>query len=173
VPDLGLEFDVKEGEQTIEFTPTKQGLIPWSCWMGMLQGDFLVVAEDQPTDQPVEPPRVAQHPASAVPQSAISGPGRAEPATEAPPPLPASPAAVDTPNAKAPEPPPSPAPPKTYTIARGDTLSSIAKAFYGDRRAWRAIAKANPGLDPKKLRPGQVIKLPALSPDGEGARPVP
>jgi copper ion binding protein len=42
VPTLGLEFDIKKGEQTIEFTPTEAGTIRWSCWMGMIQGSFIV-----------------------------------------------------------------------------------------------------------------------------------
>jgi len=42
VPALGLEFDVKKGEQTIEFTPTEAGTIRWSCWMGMIRGSFIV-----------------------------------------------------------------------------------------------------------------------------------
>ncbi|HEY8126346.1 MAG TPA: sulfite exporter TauE/SafE family protein [Methylocystis sp.] len=43
VPSLNLEFDIKPGRQTIEFTPEKTGVIPWSCWMGMLRGEFVVV----------------------------------------------------------------------------------------------------------------------------------
>jgi len=43
VPKLGLEFDVKQGEQVIEFTPPNEDtVIPWSCWMGMIQGTFVV-----------------------------------------------------------------------------------------------------------------------------------
>ncbi|MBU4501919.1 MAG: sulfite exporter TauE/SafE family protein [Nanoarchaeota archaeon] len=42
VPKLGLNFDIKKGEQVIEFTPTKEGIIPWSCWMGMIPGTFVV-----------------------------------------------------------------------------------------------------------------------------------
>jgi heme/copper-type cytochrome/quinol oxidase subunit 2 len=42
VPSLGLKFDIKPGEQVIEFTPTKSGTIPWSCWMGMIPGVFSV-----------------------------------------------------------------------------------------------------------------------------------
>ena len=42
VPKLGLEFNIKKGLQTIEFTPTEAGVIPWSCWMGMIQGTFIV-----------------------------------------------------------------------------------------------------------------------------------
>jgi sulfite exporter TauE/SafE len=42
VPKLGLDFKIQPGEQVIEFTPTESGLIPWSCWMGMIQGRFVV-----------------------------------------------------------------------------------------------------------------------------------
>ncbi|MFH2028098.1 MAG: sulfite exporter TauE/SafE family protein, partial [Nanoarchaeota archaeon] len=42
VPKLNLNFDIKNGEQTIEFTPTEEGIISWSCWMGMIQGTFIV-----------------------------------------------------------------------------------------------------------------------------------
>lgn len=42
VPSLGLEFDVVKGEQTVEFTPQQAGVIPWSCWMGMIPGSFIV-----------------------------------------------------------------------------------------------------------------------------------
>ena len=42
VPKLSLSFDLKQGEQTIDFTPTESGTIPWSCWMGMLHGTFIV-----------------------------------------------------------------------------------------------------------------------------------
>jgi sulfite exporter TauE/SafE/copper chaperone CopZ len=42
VPSFGLEFKIKKGEQIIEFTPEKAGTIRWSCWMGMIQGSFIV-----------------------------------------------------------------------------------------------------------------------------------
>lgn len=42
VPSLDLEFDIKEGKQIIEFTPTEVGVISWSCWMGMIPGSFIV-----------------------------------------------------------------------------------------------------------------------------------
>ncbi|HTO79123.1 MAG TPA: sulfite exporter TauE/SafE family protein, partial [Methylocystis sp.] len=52
VPSFELEFDVKPGLQTIEFTPDKIGHISWSCWMGMLHGGFDVV-EEPPAPQAV------------------------------------------------------------------------------------------------------------------------
>jgi uncharacterized protein len=42
VPKLGLEFKIKPGEQVIEFTPDEAGVISWSCWMGMIDGKFIV-----------------------------------------------------------------------------------------------------------------------------------
>ncbi|HEY8005654.1 MAG TPA: LysM domain-containing protein [Methylocella sp.] len=48
-----------------------------------------------------------------------------------------------------------------YTIRADDSLRGIAVQFYGDARQWRRISTANPGLDPRRLRIGQEIKLPA------------
>jgi len=45
VPKLGLKFDLIEGEQIIEFTPTEEGVVSWSCWMGMIPGSFIVVED--------------------------------------------------------------------------------------------------------------------------------
>ncbi len=45
VPKLGLNFNIKPGEQVIEFTPKEEGVISWSCWMGMIPGSFIVKAE--------------------------------------------------------------------------------------------------------------------------------
>jgi len=42
VPKLKLNFNIKQGEQTITFIPTEDGVIPWSCWMGMIRGTFIV-----------------------------------------------------------------------------------------------------------------------------------
>jgi len=42
VPKYGLSFNIKKGEQTITFTPTESGVVSWSCWMGMIQGMFIV-----------------------------------------------------------------------------------------------------------------------------------
>lgn len=53
---------------------------------------------------------------------------------------------------------------QTYTVAKGDTLSHIAKAFYGKAGKWHAIYDANRDLldDPDKIFPGQVLKIPAI-----------
>jgi 5'-nucleotidase len=47
-----------------------------------------------------------------------------------------------------------------YTIKKGDSLWSIAQAKYGDGPKWKAIAKANPKLNPNKILVGSTIVLP-------------
>lgn len=52
---------------------------------------------------------------------------------------------------------------QSYTVANGDTLSHIAKHFYGKASRWHAIFEANRDQldDPDKIFPGQVLKIPA------------
>lgn len=52
---------------------------------------------------------------------------------------------------------------KTYIVKRGDTLSSIAAAEYGDPAKWRPIAAANRIHNPRTLVPGQRLVVPALT----------
>ncbi len=61
-----------------------------------------------------------------------------------------------------PEPiPAAPAAAKEYTIVKGDYFEKIAKA---NGVTIAAIEKANPGVDPKKLKLGQKIQIPAATP---------
>jgi LysM repeat protein len=50
-----------------------------------------------------------------------------------------------------------------YAIHKGDTLSAIAKAYreQGIKVTTDQILKANPGLDPKNMKVGQKIFIPA------------
>ena len=52
--------------------------------------------------------------------------------------------------------------PRTYTITKGDSLSKIAKKFYGDAKQWKKIYEANQSTikNPDLIFPGQVIKIP-------------
>ena len=43
VPQYQLRIELKDGIQIIEFTPPESGVVPWSCWMGMIPGTFIVV----------------------------------------------------------------------------------------------------------------------------------
>ena len=52
---------------------------------------------------------------------------------------------------------------QTYTVQAGDSLSKIAKKLLGDANAYNKIFEANRDQlsDPDKIRPGQVLKIPA------------
>ena len=68
----------------------------------------------------------------------------------------------------APPPKPAAAPTpavQTYTVAKGDNLSKIAKHFYGNANEWKRIFEANRDIlkDPDKIFPGQTLKIPAKS----------
>ena len=59
---------------------------------------------------------------------------------------------------------PEPEPEATfYTVKSGDSLSKIAKEFYGDAMKYPAIFEANKPMlkDPNKIYPGQVLRIPA------------
>jgi len=50
---------------------------------------------------------------------------------------------------------------KFRTISEGDTLTAIALKEYGDAEMWREIARVNNIDNPRLLRTGSVIKIPA------------
>jgi nucleoid-associated protein YgaU len=49
-----------------------------------------------------------------------------------------------------------------YEVKSGDTLSKIAKQFYGDANKYSAIFEANRPMlkDPDEIFPGQVLRVP-------------
>jgi len=51
---------------------------------------------------------------------------------------------------------------KFHTVVKGDTLSKIAKAQYGDANAYMRIFEANRPMlkDPDRIYPGQVLRIP-------------
>ncbi|GMU67233.1 MAG: peptidoglycan-binding protein LysM [Acidobacteriota bacterium] len=52
-----------------------------------------------------------------------------------------------------------------HTVVSGDTLSKIAKKYYGDAGKYPAIFEANKPMlkDPDKIYPGQVLRIPPLA----------
>ncbi len=58
----------------------------------------------------------------------------------------------------------STAPPegRTYTVVKGDSLSKIAKQFYGSAGQWKRIYEANKDAikNPDLIYPGQTFTIP-------------
>jgi nucleoid-associated protein YgaU len=52
---------------------------------------------------------------------------------------------------------------KTYTVAAGDSLSKIAKQFYGNANEYMKIFDANKDklTDPNSIKPGQQLVIPS------------
>lgn len=53
---------------------------------------------------------------------------------------------------------------KFYEVRRGDTLSKIARAFYGDPMKYPVIFEANKPMlkNPDLIYPGQVLRIPDI-----------
>lgn len=43
IREYGIDIKLKEGDNIIEFTPSKTGTIPYSCWMGMINSYINVI----------------------------------------------------------------------------------------------------------------------------------
>jgi sulfite exporter TauE/SafE/copper chaperone CopZ len=43
IPEYGIEYSFKPGENVIEFTPTETGTFTYSCWMGMIKATITVI----------------------------------------------------------------------------------------------------------------------------------
>lgn len=46
IPEYNITYELKKGDNVIEFTPTKTGKVPYSCWMGMIRSSINVVDAD-------------------------------------------------------------------------------------------------------------------------------
>lgn len=45
IPQYGVEKKLVPGDNIIEFTPTEEGNVTYTCWMGMIKGKISVVAD--------------------------------------------------------------------------------------------------------------------------------
>lgn len=95
----------------------------------------------------------AARPAASSPAMGRTAAGNAQGRTATSPPS----AAATTPTAAA--------APRTYTVAKGDSLSKIAQQVYGRADRWKLIFEANRDQisDPDLIHPGQVLTLPDAS----------
>lgn len=83
---------------------------------------------------------------------------------EAPPPPPPTvvepqPVYFETTPMPAPEPAPMPAS-RTYVVQKGDTIYAISRKLYGSNARAKDIIAANPGINPDRIKVGQVLNLP-------------
>jgi len=70
---------------------------------------------------------------------------------------------------------------RDYTVVEGDTFETIAAKELGTSRLASAIARANPFKDPRRLSPGEIVRVPVdptniqgrLVSDGPGEEPEP
>jgi len=59
---------------------------------------------------------------------------------------------------------------RSHTIRQGELFQDIADRYYGRRELWGVIARANPTLDPRRLREGMTVRVP-LDPANIQGRP--
>jgi nucleoid-associated protein YgaU len=52
---------------------------------------------------------------------------------------------------------------RTHTVREGESFATIAAAAYGNASYYPHLIRANPSLDPRKLRPGMTINLPPVN----------
>ena len=52
IPEYKLEKTLAEGDNVIEFTPSREGTFTYSCWMGMIRSTITVVADEESSALP-------------------------------------------------------------------------------------------------------------------------
>ena len=68
IPAYGLTVPLQPGDNLVEFTPTQTGVIPYTCWMGMIRSSIYVVdsLEDADAVQSLEAAAAALNGATAT-----------------------------------------------------------------------------------------------------------
>lgn len=136
-------------------TPTTQSALEQ---LRALRDEQPDTAGPQPQTPETQPPTIGQGPIVARDQEEPASTGLTPIA------LPPRPSERETPlepSTRVREAPRPEAAPRRYTVQRGDTLTSIARAEYGEDSYWLKIREANPDLaNPDQIKEGQVIFLP-------------
>lgn len=55
IPEYNLQATLKPGDNILEFTPDKTGVVPYSCWMNMITSSIQVVDDLSKADASVIP----------------------------------------------------------------------------------------------------------------------
>ncbi|MEL7656073.1 MAG: sulfite exporter TauE/SafE family protein [Bacillota bacterium] len=61
IPEYNIEKSLEPGDNIIEFIPEKSGVIPYSCWMGMIRSQISVVDD---IEDPTQIPEVTDAPSN-------------------------------------------------------------------------------------------------------------
>lgn len=154
--------------------PRRRGLAEVSLATAAVAIAFLLVAGPQAAHVDAESESAQQEEPQVEQTASSEAPSAAEPAPEANAPAldeaPKTGSAASEPQDAAPQvaarAPVEAAPtaardPGVYAARAGDTLKSIARRLYGATGKWRVLADLNPELKSKKLREGQLVKLPS------------
>lgn len=62
--------------------------------------------------------------------------------------------------------------PRSHRVAAGESPYSIAQAIYGNGKYYTKIIAANPGIDPRRLKIGQILVIPQLTDSDKPASPA-
>lgn len=49
---------------------------------------------------------------------------------------------------------------RTHIVVQNETMQDIARQYYGKTSLWNVVARANPRIDPLKLREGMTLRIP-------------
>lgn len=71
IPTFNMEQNINVGENVMQFTPTETGVIPYSCWMGMVSSSIVVVDDINNYDKTEIETQLAQ-----IPKTNCCGGGR-------------------------------------------------------------------------------------------------
>lgn len=62
IESLNIQKNIEVGENIIEFTPTGNGVVPYSCWMGMVSSEIVVVDDINNYDEVEIEAQLVQNP---------------------------------------------------------------------------------------------------------------
>lgn len=134
----------------------------WAIGALLVAGAWIVAYWIVPAPSPANKPDIefGPPPDEGV-RPRLAEPLEPDPIPQAPPDTTPAPEAPDPSDSVAPlEPRVTPPTFYQYRSTEGDTFAIIADKFFSDSTKWPVIARANPMMDPNKLRPGTIVLVP-------------
>jgi nucleoid-associated protein YgaU len=74
-----------------------------------------------------------------------------------------APAQIASPATSTPPATPPASTPRSHRVVSGESLYSISQTVYGNGKYYKKILAANPGIDPRHLKIGQILAIPELN----------